>query len=295
MRTRRRLRPLHYVLAIVAVTAAVALGSACTPVKPPAPKGPQSYVALGDSYTSGPLIPNQIDSGCARSDHNYPHLVAQSRRLSGFTFNDVSCSGADTAIVSSSQVPNLQSSTRLVTLTVSGDDGADIGGKNIAIFGSIVACAVHDPTINPSPCGPEWLENEFKPLVAAVAPRVAAVLRDIHSRAPLARVLLLNYPRLLPETGGCFPSMPFANVDLPYLVEAEQALNAMLAQQAAANQATLVDVYTASLGHDACQDVGVRWVEPVVNYVPGSAQAHPNLLGMEGMSAVVQGVLGGRK
>ena len=37
------------------------------------------YVALGDSYTSAPLVPNQhgepID--CGRSDHNYPSLVAQ--------------------------------------------------------------------------------------------------------------------------------------------------------------------------------------------------------------------------
>jgi hypothetical protein len=37
------------------------------------------YVALSDSYTSAPLVPNQhgepID--CGRSDHNYPSLVAQ--------------------------------------------------------------------------------------------------------------------------------------------------------------------------------------------------------------------------
>jgi hypothetical protein len=45
------------------------------------------YVALGDSYTSAPLVPNQhgdpID--CGRSDHNYPSLVpppSASRRSS---------------------------------------------------------------------------------------------------------------------------------------------------------------------------------------------------------------------
>ena len=36
------------------------------------------YIALGDSYTSGPLVPMQhgdpID--CGRSDHNYPSLIA---------------------------------------------------------------------------------------------------------------------------------------------------------------------------------------------------------------------------
>ena len=35
------------------------------------------YVALGDSYTAGPLIPTtDLAGGCARSDHNYPTLVA---------------------------------------------------------------------------------------------------------------------------------------------------------------------------------------------------------------------------
>ena len=31
------------------------------------------YVALGDSYSAGPLIPTtDLAGGCARSDHNYP-------------------------------------------------------------------------------------------------------------------------------------------------------------------------------------------------------------------------------
>ncbi|MGH1555314.1 hypothetical protein ACRAWF_36175 [Streptomyces sp. L7] len=30
------------------------------------------YVALGDSYASGPGIPTQTDATCARSDQNYP-------------------------------------------------------------------------------------------------------------------------------------------------------------------------------------------------------------------------------
>ena len=54
------------------------------------------YVALGDSYTSAPLVPNQhgepID--CGRSDHNYPSLVAEALKVS--TFVDVSCGSAET-------------------------------------------------------------------------------------------------------------------------------------------------------------------------------------------------------
>ncbi len=56
-----------------------------------------NYVALGDSYTAGPLIPDQSLSplGCLRSDHNYPSLIAPTLGLSG-SFTDVSCSGAET-------------------------------------------------------------------------------------------------------------------------------------------------------------------------------------------------------
>jgi hypothetical protein len=55
------------------------------------------YVALGDSYTAGPLVPLQrLDPvGCLRSTANYPAQLAARLRIRSFT--DVSCSGADTS------------------------------------------------------------------------------------------------------------------------------------------------------------------------------------------------------
>jgi hypothetical protein len=38
----------------------------------------------------------------------------------------------------------------------------------------------------------------------------------------------------------------------------------MMASEAAANGAELIDWYTASIGHDACKPPVIRWVEPVV-------------------------------
>jgi hypothetical protein len=62
--------------------------------------------------------------------------------------------------------------------------------------------------------------------------------------------------------------------------------SAMLAEQAAAAGAEVVDVYAASRGRDACALPGVRWVEP---YIPASAAAplHPNLLGMKATADLV--------
>jgi len=75
--------------------------------------------------------------------------------------------------------------------------------------------------------------------------------------------------------------MPIPPGDVPYLRGIEKALNAMIAQQAAANDATFVDTYAASIGHDACEIPTVRWVEPVVPAAP-AAPVHPNQLGMTG-------------
>ena len=53
---------------------------------------PQRYVALGDSFTAGPLVPTtDLADGCLRSDGNYPSLLATSLDLD---LTDVSCSAA---------------------------------------------------------------------------------------------------------------------------------------------------------------------------------------------------------
>jgi hypothetical protein len=90
--------------------------------------------------------------------------------------------------------------------------------------------------------------------VAAAGPRIAAVLAGIHRRAPHARVLLVGYPDILPASGtGCFPDVPLAHGDVPYLRATEVALNRTLARAAAASHSTFVDTYRATIGHDVCQ------------------------------------------
>ncbi|MGD9528054.1 MAG: GDSL-type esterase/lipase family protein, partial [Pseudonocardia sp.] len=109
--------------------------------------------------------------------------------------------------------------------------------------------------------------------------------------APQARVLLVGYPALLPDTGpGCFPVVPFSAGDVDYLRGVEKKLNAMLAEQAAAAGADYVDTYTPSIGHDMCAAHGTRWVEGLIPTSP-AAPAHPNAAGMRGMADAVLGAL----
>jgi hypothetical protein len=253
-----------------------------------------SWVNLGDSYSAGPLIPNQLPPyGCLKSDHNYSHLAAAQL---GYSLTDVSCSGATTDDMTQPQDvtpgPNppqfdgLAAGTNVVTLQISGND---IGFTDI-----IEHCA----TVNPfgHPCQDTYVhgtDDEISDRINATAPKVAAVLAGIHSRSPSAHVFLVNYAAILPETGpGCWPTMPLAYADVPYLRAKEKELNAMLAAQAASGGATLVDDYTASIGHDTCKSALTRWIEPIVP-TNSAAPVHPNARGMAGVSRVVAAAVGG--
>ena len=80
--------------------------------------------------------------------------------------------------------------------------------------------------------------------------------------------------------------IPISDADVPYIRAKQEELNQMLADQAAANGAELVDWYAASVGHDACKPPGLKWVEGVVP-LNSAAPLHPNLLGMVGASQLI--------
>jgi lysophospholipase L1-like esterase len=178
------------------------------------------------------------------------------------------------------QFDSLSADNALVTVQIGGND---IGFSSIA-----QDCLSLSP--EGSPCRDKYVVNgqdEISRRIAVTAPNVDAVLDGIRARSPQTRILVVNYSAILPHTGrGCYPQMPVASGDVPYMRAKQEELNGMLAEQAAANGATLVDVYAASRGHDACQLPGLRWVEPVV---PANAAAplHPNLLGMQARSTLV--------
>ena len=130
-------------------------------------------------------------------------------------------------------------------------------------------------------------EDEVSRRIAETAPKVATVLQGIRTRAPASRVFVINYPAILPDTGpGCWPQIPVADGDVAWLREKQKELNAMLAGQAASNGAGLIDWYTPSIGHDACQLPGIKWVEGPAP-MNAAAPVHPNLLGMMAASDLV--------
>jgi hypothetical protein len=261
---------------------------------PAAASAAPNYVALGDSYVAGPFIPVWIPPwGCLKSDHNYAHLSAPDL---GLALHDPSCSGAETEDMTQTQgvspQPNppqfdaIDADTQVVTLGIGGND---IGFSSLA-----QDCFSSQPSTG-SPCKDRYTAggtDEISDRINATGPKVADVLQGIHTRAPNARVYVVNYPAIFPDTGpGCYPILPVADGDAVWLRDKEKELNAMLATQSAANNAGLVDWYTASIGHDACQPPGIKWVEGPVP-MNAAAPVHPNLLGMLGASDLVVAAAG---
>jgi lysophospholipase L1-like esterase len=242
------------------------------------------YVALGDSYTAGPVIPVQQTNptGCLRSDHNYPHLVATS--IKGALLTDVSCSGAKTddmtqpqSVDGGTNAPQfdaLQPDTRAVSMTIGGND---IGFTSIA-----ENCA--STSNSGTPCQDKYVVNgddQITDRINATAPKLAAVLSGIHERSPHATVFVLGYLDILPDSGqGCYPQMPITDGDVPFLRDKEKELNTMVQNVTVASGDIYVDAYAGSIGRDACQLPTVRWVEPVIPVNP-AAPVHPNAAGMQ--------------
>ena len=255
------------------------------------------YVALGDSFTAAPLTGRQgSPASCLRSVKDYPSLVAAALGRS-VSLANVSCYGASTGDLSHAQhtagqvnpaqLSALSAADRLVTVQIGGDD---IGFGKIA--STCAALSLTGPTGNP--CQRHYTKGGTDQLGRAVtqaAPAVAAALAAIRARAPHTRVLVVGYPDILPVRGnGCWPEVTIAGGDLPYLRGVETRLNTMLA--AAARQAgdTFVDTYTPSIGHDACQHGGTKWVEGLI---PTSAAVpmHPNALGEQAMAREIVAAL----
>jgi lysophospholipase L1-like esterase len=267
----------------LSITSAAAI-ALCAPAD--AATAPLRYVAMGDSYSaaSGNLPPDLTASpACLRSTVNYPHVIA-GQLLAQLT--DVTCGGADTSDYFTAQyagvAPQLDAvakDTQLITMTIGGND-SDV------FIDSVLECGVAGLSTlgQGSPCRDRYGSSFEDTIRTTTYPSLVKALKAVRAKAPKARVAILGYPWILPATVGCFPQMPVASGDVPYLRHEQATLNDAVRRAAAATGATYVSLGTVSNGHDACQAPGVRWVEPVL-LGTNPVIVHPNPLGEWQMAA----------
>lgn len=241
-----------------------------------------TYVALGDSYTAAPGIGPAADAedpdACYRSQGNYPRLVA---RAAGLRLVDTSCSGANTESIAGSQL-TLSGKRRTPQLADLGTDPdlvtLSIGGNDFALFNLIAtfcpSLAAKDPSGSPCAELDEQITSgeDLEAKLDQVESRNAKALRDIRARAPRAVILVIGYPAIVPERGTC-KHLGSTPGDIPLLHGLNVGLNTALRHAAAAADATYVDVYAATRGHDICSSD--PWVAGSVATDGAAAPWHP--------------------
>jgi len=279
---------------LLASATALVCAAALVAISPAAQAAdPLDYVALGDSYSaaSGVLPPDPAAPLlCLRSSRNYPHVLAA---RTGARLTDVTCGAAETKHFTTAQYPGvapqvdaLGADTDLVTMTIGGNDSGVFIGAILACGAAGIATLGHG-----SPCK-NLYGSRFEDTVRTTTyPALVSGLQAVRAKAPQARVAIIGYPWILPETGGCFDKMPVASGDVPYLRSLQTTLNDAVRRAAAATGATYVDMGGVSEGHDACRPIGVRWIEPVLQ-TTNPVVVHPNALGEAQLAAQVATVLG---
>ena len=255
----------------------------------------RTYVALGDSFTSGAGLPEvPADSPCGRSQLAYPVLVAD--RLKAHLTN-ASCSGATTDHTTGTQaidtvtIPaQLDAVRRRTDLVTVGIGYNDFGFFFDLVFGCAYA-ATADPT--GAPCQAQRAQAGVRDpaeIAVDIGARVRTLLGQVQERAPSAQVLLIGYPRLLPESGTC-PALPLATGDYDFVRAGLASLDEALATAAEDADVTYVDAYAASEGHDVCAGSDA-WVNGSVAVTGVAAAYHPLEAGQRELAGLVLKALG---
>ncbi|MGW7305189.1 SGNH/GDSL hydrolase family protein [Streptomyces sp. NPDC054835] len=257
------------------------------------------WAALGDSYTAGgfvgdPLPPlgDPARDGCDRTTNAYPDVV--DREFDEFPpgklvhLTNVSCGNATIAdIADAKQTPispvqpptggwtavdpqiqraKLNDQTDVVTI--------GIGGNSLPFGGMLLKCLEQGATIGKN-CreyytSPPEGEESIQDKLARVQDEYIAMLAKVHEAAPNAKVITVGYPAVLPQEGNACNRLSLTELggikhaDIDWLREdVLKELNNTIQRVTSFFGDRYVDVYSSSVGHDACQPAGTKWVEGI--------------------------------
>lgn len=187
---------------------------------------PVSYVAIGDSFSSGegnPPFEGASDSdGCHRSSQAYPRLLDNDPNLNLGSMAFVACSGATTNDVVDgkngelSQLDAITADTKVITITVGGDD--------INFGGYATTCAIVGP------CGPGTTMYDNL-LALASSPQLVVNLETLYDAVLAqatnddAQVYIIDYPYIAPSSAGLC-----GGFDVSGAHSTQRVLNAAIAQ-----------------------------------------------------------------
>jgi len=246
-----------------------------------------SYVAMGSSFAAGPgLLPHVADAParCGRSTHNYAQQFAL---LRGLTLADVSCSAATTQAILEAwnelpaQIEAVGPATRLVTVTIGGNDVGYVGHLLYASCRQLAA----QGRVAAGRCRPasEATEADFVTLGRSMRAIAAAV----RARAPQAQLVFVDYLTLLPPVQRCEVT-PLTAAEADQARATAARLLALTAEIAQATDALLLRASSLSEDHHACAAEPWVWGYPAPEK---QAPYHPNRAGMSALAKALDRAL----
>ena len=254
---------------------------------------PVLYAALGSSFAAGPGISPIVDVHAMRSGRNYPHVLAE---LLGAQLTDATVSGATTSTILDTpqqtmtgvqlppQLQSLPQSADLVTVTA--------GGNDLGYAGSMLFTAWNEV----QPGGPiaEMMRADFadgiptpgaQDIRRAVA-GLTGIVERARTRAPKARVLLVDYLTVIGDRTAPGPGIPFEREHIDAFRAIQSALEIAYATAAEQSGAELVTVSHASRDHALGSDD--PWVSPFAQGLKETGGSfHPNATGMAAVAALI--------
>jgi lysophospholipase L1-like esterase len=193
------------------------------------------YVALGDSYSAGNgANSTNLNSSCNRNTYAYPYLLSQQK---GYALTFVACSGAVTGDVINSQVNSITSDTKLVTITIGGND---IGFTNLIIACTTLGCSSQIASS----------QNQINTQLPA---KLDATYNAIRAKSATAQVVVLGYGRPFaspPRT--CLAATGVSSSEETSLTTLVDSLNTTIKTRALAHGFSYADVNPYWAGHDVC-------------------------------------------
>lgn len=257
--------------------------------RPAIPAGAH-YVALGSSFAAGPGITVSADTPpnrCTRSVDNYARQVARKLKLD---LSDVSCGGATTGHILGPwnelppQLDALRPDTKLVTITIGGNDVGYIAGlfkaacaadASAALCHSMAARrAAQVAPVEPDEAAWQTLEARFDQIIA-----------EVKRRSPDARLIFVDYLTILPPKTICALTPADPEGVARARVKAAR-LAALTARAAARGEAGLVRASRLSAKHHAC--ASRPWT---TGFTTPGVPYHPTLKGMTAVSAALERVI----
>jgi lysophospholipase L1-like esterase len=283
-----------------------------------------AYVALGDSYAAGHgLVPTtgKPVRACDQSAANYPHRVASTL---GLHLTDASCSGAVSADLVSTpqklgretappQSTALSAKTRVVTIT--------IGGNDLGFVDAAQSCLALSPdgpilTTGKPTCQASFVKNGVDTLRAKAEGQVhtalARAFASVKAKAPNAKVFVVGYPALFPDTAhtpkeGCFTgsasgvlmnfvlagTYPYTNTDVAYLHSVQADLDLATRTAALAAGFDYISTLAGSEAHTPCAGASVPYVNAITlqskefSFTVKDGALHPNARGQAYLAASV--------